>query len=84
MCSFMWHIISSTAADRRIEELEKELLKVHQQMLDHISDSQVIYDYKLLNIAAQWLAHLHFLVVKTAFSPHNADSPNFDIICAFP
>jgi hypothetical protein len=29
------------AADRRIEELEKELLNVHQQMLDHLSDSQV-------------------------------------------
>ncbi|XP_023727359.1 thyroid receptor-interacting protein 11 isoform X4 [Cryptotermes secundus] len=29
------------AAEHRIEELEKELLKVHQQMLDHLSDSQV-------------------------------------------
>jgi hypothetical protein len=28
------------AADSRIEELEKELLKVHQQMLDHLSDFQ--------------------------------------------
>jgi len=35
--------VLSTAAERRIEELEKELLKVHQQMLDHLSDSQVIY-----------------------------------------
>jgi hypothetical protein len=29
------------SADRVIEELEIELLKVHQQMLDHLSDSQV-------------------------------------------
>jgi hypothetical protein len=28
-------------ADRRIEELEKELLKVYQQMLDHLSALQV-------------------------------------------
>jgi small-conductance mechanosensitive channel len=29
------------AADHRIEELKKELVKVHQQMLDHLSDSQM-------------------------------------------
>jgi uncharacterized protein (UPF0335 family) len=28
------------AAVRRIEELEKELLKVYQQVLDHLSDSR--------------------------------------------
>lgn len=42
-----------TAAESKIEELEKELLKVHQQMLDHLSDSQVICIAKLLHAAME-------------------------------
>jgi hypothetical protein len=42
LLNMMYDIVLSTAAECRIEELEKELLKVHQQMLDHLSDSQVV------------------------------------------
>jgi hypothetical protein len=72
------NIVSFTAAELRIEELEKELLKVHQQMLDHLSDSQVInLHYTLLNATTQWLASPHFQLVPNLFLGLEADCPNF-------
>jgi len=55
-CCFFYvtrNIVLCTAAESKIEELEKELLKVHQQMLDHLSDSQVICIAKLLHAAME-------------------------------
>lgn len=49
----IYNICLSTAAESKIEELEKELLKVHQQMLDHLSDSQVICFAKILHAAME-------------------------------
>jgi hypothetical protein len=57
VCYFFFNVTCNiglyTVAERKIEELEKELVKVHQQMLDHLSDSQVICIAKLLCAASQ-------------------------------
>jgi hypothetical protein len=53
VCNVTCNIGFCTVAERKIEELEKELLKVHQQMLDHLSDSQVICIAKLLHAAIE-------------------------------